>query len=144
MLFNYGIEGEDYVITADGKLDRPAGWDSSTMSLDTDYWWGRMDEFEPVRTTDAPNKAEIIAELDAAAKDYPYSTLLFNKDAINPTLAAMSGVLTEYIPQLQYGKFADPAAAIAEMRQKLKDIGYEDVRASVQADMDAWKAARGL
>lgn len=144
MLFNFGIEGEDYVITADGKLDRPAGWDSSTMSLDTDYWWGRMDEFEPAKTTDAPNKAEIIAELDAAAKDYPYSTLLFNKDAINPTLAAMSGVLTEYIPQLQYGKFADPAAAIAEMRQKLKDVGYEDVRASIQADMDAWKAARGL
>ena len=144
MLFNYGIEGEDYIITADGKLDRPAGWDSSTMSLDTDYWWGRMDEFEPVRTTDAPNKAEIIAELDATAKDYPYSTLLFNKDAINPTLAAMSGVLTEYIPQLQYGKFADPAAAIAEMRQKLKDVGYEDARASIQVDMDAWKAARGL
>jgi putative aldouronate transport system substrate-binding protein len=144
MLFNYGIEGEDYVITADGKLDRPAGWDSSTMSLDTNYWWGRMDEFEPVRTTDAPNKAEVIAELDATAKDYPYSTFLPNKDAINPTLAAMSGVLTEYIPQLQYGKFADPAAAIAEMRQKLKDVGYEDARAAIQADMDAWKTARGL
>lgn len=144
MLFNYGIEGEDYILNADGVLDRPAGWDSSTMSLDTNFWWGRMDEFEPVRTTDAPNKAEVIAELDKTAKDYPYSTLLLNKQAIDPTLAAMSGVLSEYIPQLQYGKFDDPAAAIAEMRQKLKDVGYEDVRASIQADMDAWATERGL
>lgn len=144
MLFNYGIEGVDYTINADGVLERPAGWDSSTMSLGTDYWWGRMDEFEPKLATQAPNKDAIIAELDATAKDYPYSTLQINKSNIDPTLAAMAGVLSEYIPQLQYGKFADPAAAIAEMRQKLKDVGYEDARASIQADMDAWKAARGL
>jgi hypothetical protein len=103
-----------------------------------------MDEFEPVRTTDAPNKAEVIAELDKTAKDYPYSTLLVNKPNIDSTTAAMAAVLAEYIPQLQYGKFADPAAAVAEMRQKLKDVGYEEARASIQADMDAWKTARGL
>ena len=144
MLFVYGIEGEDYIIREDGVLDRPEGWDMSTMDLGTNYWWGRTDEFEPVRTTDAPNKAEVIAELDAVAKDYTYSTLLVNKPNIDSTTAAMAAVLAEYIPQLQYGKFDDPAAAVAEMRQKLNDVGYEDARASIQADMDAWKAARGL
>ncbi len=144
MLFVYGIEGEDYIIREDGVLDRPEGWDMSTMDLATNYWWGRTDEFEPVRTTDAPNKAEVIAELDAVAKDYPYSTLLINKPNIDSTTAAMAAVLAEYIPQLQYGKFDDPAAAVAEMRQKLKDVGYEEARASIQADLDAWKAARNL
>lgn len=144
MLFNYGIEGEDYIIREDGVLDRPAGWDQSTMDLGANFWWGRMDEFEPVRTTDAPSKADLIAELDATAKDYTYSTLLINKPAIESTIAAMAGVLSEYIPQLQYGKFEDPAAAVAEMRQKLNDVGYEEARASIQADLDAWKAARGL
>ena len=144
MLFNYGIEGEDYLIGDDGVLTRPEGWNQSTDDLGSNYWWGRMDEFEPARATDAPNKAEIIAELDAVAKDYPYSTLLLNKQAIDPTLAAMSAVLSEYIPQLQYGKVDDPAAAIAEMRQKLRDVGYEEARASIQADMDAWASARGL
>ncbi|MDF2982059.1 MAG: hypothetical protein K0Q69_1831 [Devosia sp.] len=143
-LFNFGIKDVDYIITADGKLGYPEGYDSSTMSLGTDYWWGRMDEFELPRTTQAPNRAEIIAKLDAVAKDYPYSTLIINKQNIDSTLAAMAGVLSEYIPQLQYGKFEDPAAAVAEMRQKLKDVGYEEARASIQADMDAWKAARGL
>ena len=116
----------------------------STMDLGTNYWWGRMDEFEPVRTTDAPNKAEVIAELDAVAKDYPYSTLIINKPMVESTLAAMAGVLSEYIPQLQYGKFEDPAAAVAEMRQKLTDVGYEEARAAIQADVDAWAAERGL
>ena len=144
MLFNYGIEGEDYTIDANGVLQRPAGWDSSTMSLGTDYWWGRMDEFEPKIATQAPNKDELIAKLNATAKDYPYSTLLIDKNAIDPTLAAMGAVLSEYIPQLEFGKFDDPAAAIAEMRQKLKDVGYEDARASIQSNMDDWAAARGL
>jgi putative aldouronate transport system substrate-binding protein len=138
-LINYGIEGTDYVITDDGKLGYPEGYDSSTDSLGSNFWAGRMDEFELDRVTDAPNKQEIYDGLDAVAEDYPYSTLLINKDAIDPTLSAMSSVLTQYVPQLALGKFDDPAAAIAEMRQALKDAGYEDARASIQADLDAWK-----
>ncbi|MDI6943185.1 ABC transporter substrate-binding protein [Microbacterium barkeri] len=137
-LINYGIEGTDYVITDDGKLDNPEGYDPSTDALGANFWAGRMDEYELPRVTDAENKQELYDQLDAEAKDYPYSTLLFNKDAIDPTLAAMGAVFSEYIPQLQYGKFDDPEAAIEEMRQKLRDAGYEDALASVQADMDAW------
>jgi hypothetical protein len=138
-LINYGIEGTDYVITDDGKLGYPEGYDSSTDSLGSNFWAGRMDELELDRVTDAPNKAEIYAGLDAVAEDYPYSTLLINKDAIDPTLAAMSSVLTQYLPQLAQGKFEDPAAAIEEMRAALLAAGYEDARTSIQADMDAWK-----
>jgi putative aldouronate transport system substrate-binding protein len=138
-LINYGIEGTDYVVTDDGKLGYPEGYDSSTDSLGSNFWAGRRDSLELDRVTDAPNKAEIYTGLDAVAKDYPYSTLLINKDAIDPTLAAMAGVLSQYIPQLAAGKYDDPAAAVAEMRQALKDAGYEDARASIQADIDAWK-----
>ncbi|WP_232549053.1 DUF3502 domain-containing protein [Propioniciclava soli] len=143
-LINFGIEGTDYVITDDGKLGYPEGYDPSTDALGANFWAGRMDEFEFDKTSDADNKWEVFAELDAVAKEYPYSTLIVNKDAIDPTLAAMGGVLAEYIPQLQYGKFSDPAAAIAEMRQKLNDAGYEAARESIQADMDAWASERGL
>lgn len=142
-LLNFGIEGTDYVMTDDGKLGYPDGYDSSTDALGSNFWAGRMDEFEPDRVTDAPNKQEIYDELDAGAKDYPYSTLIVNKDLIDPTLAAMGGVLSEYIPQLQYGKFDDPAAAIDEMRQKLEEAGYEDARESIQTDLDAWAESQG-
>lgn len=137
-LINYGIEGTDYVVTSDGKLDYPKGYDSSTDALGANFWAGRMDEYELPKVTDAPNKQDIYDGLNAVAEDYPYSTLLINKDAIDPTLAAMGGVLSQYLPQLEYGKFDDPAKAIADMRQALKDAGYEDAKASIQADMDSW------
>ncbi|MFT3888736.1 MAG: ABC transporter substrate-binding protein [Arachnia sp.] len=143
-LLNFGIEGTDYVITDDGKLDRPEGWDGSKDGLGSNFWAGRMDEFEPPKVTDAPNVKEIYANLDSKAKDYPYETLIFNKDAIESTMAAMGGVLSEYIPQLQYGKFEDPAKAIADMRKQLKDAGYDEALAAIQADMDAWATERGL
>ena len=53
-----------------------------------------------------------------------------------------ANVLSEYIPQLAYGKYADPKAAIDEMRKKLKDAGYDEVKADLQAQMDAYKAKK--
>ncbi|GAA2972265.1 ABC-type glycerol-3-phosphate transport system substrate-binding protein [Microbacterium terrae] len=142
-LLNFGIEGTDYVLTDDGKLGFPEGYDSSTDALGSNFWAGRMDEFEPARVTEDPDKLEVYAELDAVAKDYPYSTLVLDKSQLDPILAAMGGVLSEYIPQLAFGKFDDPAAAVAEMRQKLTDVGYEDARTLVQDQIDTWAAEQG-
>ena len=143
-LLNFGIEGTDYVMTEDGKLGYPEGYDPSTDSLGSNFWAGRMDEFEPDKVTDAQNKQEIYDELSAVAKDYPYSTFVVDKTPLDSTLAAVSGVLSEYIPQLQYGKFEDPAAAVAEMRQKLADVGFEDARAELERQVQEWADAGGL
>ncbi|BDZ39506.1 ABC transporter substrate-binding protein [Microbacterium suwonense] len=136
-LLNFGIEGTDYVMQ-DGKLGFPEGYDPSKDALGSNFWGGRMDEYEPLKVSDAPNLKDVYADLDKVARDYPYSTLIIDKSSIDPTLAAMGAVLSEYIPQLNYGKFDDPAKAIAEMRQKLKDAGYDEVRESLQADIDEW------
>lgn len=143
-LLNYGIEGTDYIITEDGKLGYPEGYDPSVDSLGSNFWAGRMDEFELDKTTDAPDKWEIYAELDAVAKDYPYETLVFDKNSIDSTLAAVSGVLAEYLPQLQYGKFDDPAKAIADMRSALQAAGFDDAMASLQGNLDDWAAETGF
>jgi len=143
-LLNFGIEGTDYVMTDDGKLGYPEGYDASTDALGSNFWAGRMDEFEPDRVTDAPDKAEIYAALDAVAKDYPYTTFVVDKTPLESTLAAVSGVFAEYIPQLQYGKFDDPAAAVAEMRQKLEDVGFEDARAGLEEQLKQWGADQGV
>jgi len=137
-LINYGIEGTDYIITEDGKLDYPEGYDPSTDGLGSNFWAGRMDNFELDKTTDAPNKEEIYGELDKIAYDYPFENLIFNKDAIESSQSAMASVLSTYMPQLQAGKFENPSAEIDKMREELKAAGYEDVLASLQADMDAF------
>lgn len=142
-LLNFGIEGTDYVMK-DGKLGYPAGYDPAKDSLGANFWGGRMDEFEPPRVTDAPNKEALYSELDGMSKDYPYSTLIVNKDMIDSSLAAMGSVLSRYIPQLQYGKVDDPASSIAKMREELGKAGYDDVKQAVQQDMDKWASDKGL
>lgn len=44
---------------------------------------------------------------------------------------------------MAYGKFDDPHAAIDEMREELKAAGYDDVKASIQADLDAFVEEHG-
>ncbi|MBM7708221.1 DUF3502 domain-containing protein [Enterococcus lemanii] len=143
-LINYGIEEVDYVVTEDGKLDYPEGYDPSTDGLGSNFWAGRMDKFELDKATDAPNKAEIYAALDEISHNYEFENLIFNKDTIESSQSAMASVLSTYMPQLQAGKFADPSAEIDKMREELKTAGYEEVLASLQADMDAFVQQQGL
>ena len=144
MLLNYGIEGTDYVIDSDGKLTYPANYDPTTDALGTNFWAGRMDEFEPVKTTDAPNLKEIYSQLETQTKDYPYETLIFDTDSIQPELTAIASALGNYLPQLAYGQFDDPASAISKMRADVKAAGWDDAVASLQKDMDTWAQANGL
>lgn len=142
-LLNFGIEGSDYIMK-DGKLDYPKGYDPSKDALGSNFWGGRMDEFEPPRVTDDPHKEELYAKLEGLSKDYPYTTLMINKDQIDPGLAAMGSVLSRYIPQLQFGKAKNPEAAITQMRKELHTAGYDDVKQSIQQDMDKWATEKGL
>lgn len=137
-LINYGIEGEDYIVTEDGKLDYPEGYDPSLDALGSNFWAGRMDDYELDKVTDWDQKWDFIEELNSKAKDYPYENLIFNKDRIEADQSAIANVLSEYVPQLVAGKFDDTKKAVDEMREKIKAAGYDSVRESLQADMDAY------
>lgn len=142
-LINYGIEGTDYIVK-DGFLDYPEGYDSSVDGLGSNFWAGRMDNFELPKVTDAPNTQELYAALDEFAYEYPFENLVFNKDTIESSQSAMASVLSTYMPQLQAGKFEDPSAEIDKMREELKAAGYYEVLESLQADMDKFVEQQGL
>ncbi|BCJ99957.1 extracellular solute-binding protein [Anaerocolumna chitinilytica] len=142
-LINYGIEGTDYIVTDDGKLGYPEGYDQSTDALGSDYWCGRNDDLELVNSFNWSGQTDMIANLNKIAYDYEYENLIINKDKIDTAQAAIASVLSEYIPQLAWGKFDDPKAKIDEMRDKIKAAGYDDVKASIQADLDAFKQSQG-
>lgn len=141
-LMNYGIEGVDYIVTEDGKLARPEGYDSSTDALESNFWLGRNDDLELQDSTWWEGTQDMIKEYNSYAIDYPYASFVVDKTNIEVAQAAIANVLSEYIPQLAYGKYADPKAAIDEMRKKLKDAGYDEVKADLQAQMDAYKAKK--
>ena len=136
---NYGIEGTDYIITEDGKLAYPEGYDPSTDGLGANFWCGRNDDLELENSFIWSGTEDMIAGLNAIAYDYEYENLIIDKNAIEVEQSAIASVLSEYLPLLAYGKYDDPKEKIDEMRQKIKDAGYDNAKASLQKDLDTLK-----
>lgn len=136
MLHNYGIEGTDYVMTDDGKLDRPEGWDQSKDSLDTNFWAGRMDKFEPDQVQWYKDKDAMYDELAAGAKEYQLSAFAFDPEQCPTEIAAVSDVCSNFFPLLAYGKSDDPKATVDEFREQLKMAGIENLMANIQQQLD--------
>ena len=141
-LINYGIEGKNYV-EKDGKLDRPAGYDSTKDSFTTDFWGGRNDKLELPSATIYPGYKDLYASYDKIKKVYPYGRFVFNKQAVESEMAALSEVSSKYLPSLSLGKVDDPEKAVADFRAKLKAAGFDKVMAEVQKQMDDYKKLVG-
>ncbi len=142
-LLNYGIEGTDYIITEEGKLDHPEGYDDSTDRLDSNFWYGRNDNLELDNITWYEGKDEIFANYDSYAIDYPYSQLVFETDDIASYMANMSDVYTSYITSIAFGKSGDPEQAVADFRKAMKDAGYDEVYKLLQEQLTAYKEYLG-
>lgn len=138
-LFNYGIEGQQYVIDENGFMARPEGYTEDAVDgSTTNYWWGRNDALE-LRSAlvDWPVYDALMEEYAAVKTDYAYGKLVINRDPISAELDNLSNVFRTYVPVIAYGKAEDPEAYVAEFRQALLDAGIEKCMAEVQAQMDA-------
>lgn len=142
-LFNYGIEGTQYVITAEGTLARPEGYDETNDSYTPNFWYGRNDALEVDNSTWYTGKGEMFANYSSYSTDYPYSQLVFDTDAIAPYMANMSEVYTSYVTAIAFGKAGDPEQAVADFRTAMKDAGYNEVKAALQEQLTAYKAYLG-
>ena len=142
-LLNYGIEGTDYVVTADGKLDRPEGWDASTDALDSNFWYGRNDDLELDNVTWYAGKDDIFANYASYAIDSPYSQLVFETDDIASYMANMSDVFASYVTAIAFGKAGDPEQAVNDFRAAMKAAGYDEVYKTLQEQMTAYKEYLG-
>lgn len=142
-LLNYGIEGEDYLVTEDNKLDRPEGWDMSVDALDSNFWMGRNDDLELQDVTWWDGTQDFWNELSSFAYQYPFENLILDTKAIESKQAAIANVLSKYMPQIVYGQADDPVAIVDEMRVELKAAGYDEVRESLQKDLDEFVEENG-
>ena len=138
-LFNYGVEGQQYVIDANGYMARPATYKEDAVDGSSfNYWWGRNDGLE-LRSAlvDWPAYDALMADYAAVKIDYPYGQVVFNRDPISAELDNLSNVFRTYGPVITFGKMDDPVAYVAEFRQALKDAGYEKAMAEIQSQIDA-------
>jgi ABC-type glycerol-3-phosphate transport system substrate-binding protein len=142
LLYNYGLEGKDYIVKADGKFSRPANYTSSTDAIDTNFWGGRMDSLEPTWDTWWSGRNDFIANLNTFAKVYPLGKFAFDNTKVAAEMAAMGDVCATYIPSIHFGKTGDPDKAVADFRAALIRAGYEKVKAEIQSQLTALKNAK--
>ncbi|MBS4955862.1 ABC transporter substrate-binding protein [Clostridium sp.] len=136
-LMNYGIEGTDYIITEDGKLGYPEGYDASTDALGSNFWIGRRDEFELDSITTYEGKQDMIDNYNSYAIDYPYGEFVVDTTNISSQISAMADICANYVPRIAFGKVDDPEKEVAAFQSELKAAGYDEVLAEIQSQMDA-------
>ena len=133
-LFNYGIEGVQYNVNADGLRETVADADA----IVTNYWWGRNDDLELRDATmnwDTIDK--LYKEYDDIKIEYPYGQFIPNVDSISTQIDQINEIHTNYMKQIAFGKYSGTAEEIvAEYQQALKDAGIDDVTAELQKQID--------
>ncbi|MDR1444202.1 MAG: ABC transporter substrate-binding protein [Treponema sp.] len=136
-LYNYGIEGKDYVVRSDGRFSRPGGYNSNTDSLDTNFWAGRVDKFEPEWDTWWSGRNAFVDHLNTFAQEYPLEKFSFDNTKVAAEMAAIGDVCATYIPSIHFGKTANPERAVSDFRAALRSAGYDKVKAEIQAQLTA-------
>ncbi|MGN1025883.1 MAG: ABC transporter substrate-binding protein [Faecousia sp.] len=131
----YGLEGDNFEYTADGKVHR----------LNTDWTMAGYTQgtFFKVTTTDtdAFNQWDEVKELNENATPSTALGFCFDTTPVADELAACVAVYKEYRPTLMTGA-ADPEATIASMMDAMRGSGFDKVVAEAQAQLDAWVASK--
>ncbi len=139
-LVNYGMEGTQYEIR-DGVRVRPESYEPATHEFYSNYWGGRVDKFEVPGATEWPGIWDIWAEYDRIVKSpFPYSKFILDRTPIEPELAALSDVISQYLKPIMYGVVNDPVEAVEQLRRALRQAGHDKVLEEIQRQMTAYKA----
>lgn len=139
-LFNYGIEGVSYEVTADGLRTTPEGYNSDTDNIGgtVNFWWGRNDDIE-IRDANLNWDAidALYSEYDGIKIEYPYGQFVANVDPIQSQIQNINEIHDRYMKQIAFGKYSGTAEDIvAEYQSALEAAGINDVTAELQAQFD--------
>ena len=133
-LLRYGIEGVQYELTSDGRLEKPSGYNESQDGIVTNFWWGRRDEYEiPDSSYSWDEYYSLVDSYEHVAVDYPWDGVPFSTPQINAQLGPIVAIFDEYIPQLSTGQYEGSAEKkVAEFREELMKAGFERITGQIQ------------
>lgn len=142
-LLNWGVEGEDYIVNADGQLDYPEGKDASSVGYHLNAGWILPNQF--VCTTWAGTNPDIYNELQSYNNSSVVSKSLgfvFDPDPVSDIVAAVTNVRAKYSKALIVGAI-DPDEYIPKYLEELEQAGNKDLIAEVQRQLDEYLAKNG-
>lgn len=144
-LLALGIEGRNYTRDeANPRILHPIRNEDGTSN----YFYTLMYNFlgnrmnASIADTDNPNL------IDYARNSFENATFSrslgfsFDTTPVKNQYVAVTNVIAQYTPGLETGSL-DPATALPEFIQKLKDAGIDEIIAEKQAQLDAWVALNG-
>ena len=141
----YGIEGKHFEFVEEGIVQR-TDLGNANMSLSAygqgSYALGAVEAsaFEAVPAN--PNQwTELVERYTAEAITSSALGFLPNIEPVADQCLAMKNIWEQYIYELQTGT-SDPAEVLPQLREELEAVGLNEVIAEIQAQLDAFMAAK--
>lgn len=134
-LFYYGVEGENWEYTEDGRVHKinsewtMAGYTQATF-------------FNVTATDDVDfNQWDEVKELNEQAKPSVLLGFFFDTTGVQDELASCIEIYNRYKGEVLTGT-TDPAVSVPQMMEEMRAAGFDTIVAEAQAQIDAFKAAK--
>lgn len=142
-LTQYGIEGQQYVVNADGYREKPEGYDENRDAYYWDMWSTRNDaleipEFNPFQA----QIDEVNAKIKPWTKLNPWGSFIVDTSSINSQVTAINEAGTTWLPAIQFGKAGDPEDAVKQYREALTNAGVDTYMQEVERQMQEYNSTR--
>lgn len=137
-LINWGIEGEDWVETADGMAAYPEGITASNVGYHNDFGFIYPNQF--CGHAWEGNPADIwdqYAEYNANTTTSQAYGFSFDSTAYATEIAQLQTVYDQYYKDIGFGA-VDPAEKIPEFNEALYNAGLQTVMDAKQEQLNAW------
>ena len=137
-----GIEGLDYVLNDEGKMEYPnenglsgIGWGAASMAF-----WPNV-TLCPSWSYEDDDQYGLMATKRESAKKSLALGFQFDSTPVADQMTACANVVAQYYNPIMLGE-TDIDKALPEFQQALKDAGIDDIIAEKQAQLDAWLASK--
>ena len=136
----FGIEGQNYVVTADNKIGLPDGVTSDTNTYPPDasgLWFLNKDQHLPLASW-SDDYIALKGKIPNMLYNQKFAAFAPDLTNIQTETATITNVLQQYQWPLNVGMVDNVDAAIATLKKKLMDAGIEKVQTEIQAQADAY------
>ncbi len=133
--FYYGLEGDNWQYTDSGRVHKNnSEWTMAGYTQGTFFMVTPTDDVEF-------NQWDEVKALNESAKPSVLLGFTFDTSKVQDQIAACTAIHRRYSGEVLTG-VADPAVAVPQMMQEMRDAGFEEIAAEAQAQVDAFMAAK--
>ena len=136
-LIQYGLEGRQYEVV-DGLAQQPAGFNADVDGGGFAAWALRNDRLNIPYKTEDPRRYELIDKWKETSIDNPFTGFSFNPNHVNIELSSIANVNSQLGIQIMLGKTNDPAKAVEQYREQLKQAGIEKVIGELKKQLESF------